>query len=107
MPGSGNYVPRRGDRVEQRSNGVRRVGRVWYSDDLRVLVKWDDGRSSSLRVGRDRFWVGGRSGEEQAETAAHRDGGAPAFRARADGLAGDSLLASSQLSASAKEHDAE
>lgn len=63
MPGSGDYVPNKGDRVEQRRNGVRRVGRVWYSDGLQVLVKWDDGRSSSLRVCRDRFSVGGRSGE--------------------------------------------
>jgi hypothetical protein len=64
MPGSGNYVPNKGDRIEQRRNGVSRVGRVWYSDGLQVLVKWDDGRSSSLRVGRHRFAVVGRSGEE-------------------------------------------
>ena len=58
MAGS-NYVPNKGDLVEQRRNGVTRVGRVWYSDGLQVLVKWDDGGSSSLRVGRDRFSVGG------------------------------------------------
>ena len=46
MPGNGNQVPSAGDQVEQWHNGVRRVGRVWYSDDLQVLVKWDDGRSS-------------------------------------------------------------
>ena len=43
MPGSGNYVPSKGERIEQRRNGVRRLGRVWYSDGLQVLVKWDNG----------------------------------------------------------------
>ena len=74
MPGNGNQVPSGGDQVEQWRNGVRRVGRVWYSDDLQVLVKWDDGRSSSLRVGRDKFSVGGQSGEDYEGTAADRKG---------------------------------
>jgi len=36
--------------------GVVRHGYVWYADELQVLVKWDDGSSSSLRVGRDRIY---------------------------------------------------
>jgi hypothetical protein len=36
--------------------GVARSGTVHYSDELQVLVKWDDGSSSSLRVGRDRIY---------------------------------------------------
>lgn len=43
----------RGSRVAARRSGVIRYGRVWYVDGLQILVKWDDGRSSSLRVGRD------------------------------------------------------
>jgi hypothetical protein len=56
MPGTGNGFPNRGDRVAQLRTGIRRVGRVWYVDDLQVLVKWEDGGSSSLRVGRDKFY---------------------------------------------------
>ena len=51
MPGSGNYVPSKGERIEQRRNGVRRLGRVWYSDGLQVLVKWDNGRCESAGTG--------------------------------------------------------
>jgi len=32
-------------------------GTVSYADWLQVLVKWDDGSSSSLRVGRERFRI--------------------------------------------------
>jgi len=46
----GNDIPTKGDRIEQTN---RRAGVVWYADQLQVLVKWDDGRSSSLRIGRD------------------------------------------------------
>jgi hypothetical protein len=53
-------IPSIGDQVEQNRVGVTRVGRVWYADQLQVLVKWDDGNSSSLRVGRDRFRIRSR-----------------------------------------------
>lgn len=48
-------IPSKGDQVEQRCTGVSRRGHVWYADYVQVLVKWEDGKSSSLRVGRDRF----------------------------------------------------
>jgi hypothetical protein len=48
-----HYIPSRGDRIEQTHLGVRRSGTVWYADQLQVLVKWDDGGSSSLRLGVD------------------------------------------------------
>jgi hypothetical protein len=46
-------IPNRGDRVEllQPHLGVRMRGRVFYADQLQILVKWDDGRSESLRAG--------------------------------------------------------
>ena len=50
-------IPNRGDQVEQLRTGVRRLGVVWYADQLQVLVKWQDGRSSSLRLGRDQFSI--------------------------------------------------
>jgi hypothetical protein len=48
-------APTRGDRVERTRNGVTRRGRVFYADHLQVLVKWDDGSSSSLRVDKGEF----------------------------------------------------
>jgi hypothetical protein len=45
------YIPSRGERVAQVRLGVRRLGTVWYSDQLQVLVRWDEGTSSSLRLG--------------------------------------------------------
>jgi hypothetical protein len=50
-------IPDKGDQVEQRKMGVSRVGVVWYADQLQVLVKWQDGKSSSLRLGRDQFSI--------------------------------------------------
>jgi hypothetical protein len=52
-------IPRKGDRVEflQPRMGVRVRGTVFYSDQLQILVKWDDGRSESLRPGVDRFRI--------------------------------------------------
>lgn len=55
MPG--HRIPGKGDRIAQRRTGITRVGRVWYADELQVLVKWDDGTSSSLRLGADDFDV--------------------------------------------------
>jgi hypothetical protein len=44
-------IPRKGDRIELLLPrlGIRPRGTVFYADDLQVLVKWDDGRSESLR----------------------------------------------------------
>jgi hypothetical protein len=50
-------VPAIGDRVEISRTGVSTRGTVHYADEIQVLVKWDDGSSSSLRVGRDRFEI--------------------------------------------------
>ena len=46
-------MPGRGDRIEllRPRMGVRVRGTVFYSDQLQILVKWDDGRSESLRPG--------------------------------------------------------
>jgi hypothetical protein len=56
-------IPSIGDEVEQVRLGRKRVGYVCYSDQLQVLVKWDDGGSSSLRVGRDPFRIRERISE--------------------------------------------
>lgn len=52
-----DQIPSIGDQVEETRTGIKRVGRVCYADQLQVLVKWDDGKSSSLRVGRDPFRI--------------------------------------------------
>jgi hypothetical protein len=52
-------LPQKGDRIELVNGpfGVSARGTVEYVDQLQILVKWDDGRSSSLRVGTDRFRI--------------------------------------------------
>jgi hypothetical protein len=49
--GEGHVIPGAGDEITIVRAGVTRRGRVHYADRLQVLVKWDDGRSSSLRIG--------------------------------------------------------
>jgi hypothetical protein len=52
-------APRQGDRIElaERRLGSPTRGTVHY--DLQILIKWDDGRSQSLRPANvaDRFWI--------------------------------------------------
>jgi hypothetical protein len=52
-------MPSRGDRIEllRSRMGLRVRGTVFYSDELQILVKWDDGRSESLRPGVDGFRI--------------------------------------------------
>jgi hypothetical protein len=52
-------LPIKGDRIEllRTETGVRPRGTVFYSDQLQILVKWDNGRSQSLRVGVDRYRI--------------------------------------------------
>jgi hypothetical protein len=52
-------IPAKGDRVEllEARAGVRARGTVFYSDQVQILVKWDDGRSGNLTPGIDRFRI--------------------------------------------------
>jgi hypothetical protein len=81
-------IPDQGDQIEQRQMGVSRVGVVWYADQLQVLVKWQDGKSSSLRLGRDQFSIrtaraeGARTLNETLENAATRSARAALLTAR-------------------------
>ena len=44
-------TPDKGARIELLRKGVPVRGTVFYADELQMLVKWDDGRSESLRRG--------------------------------------------------------
>jgi hypothetical protein len=59
-------IPRIGDRVERRVAGVDQKGTVQYADQVQMLVKWDDGSSASLRVGRDRVRILPTRGDRRA-----------------------------------------
>jgi hypothetical protein len=52
-------IPSKGDRIQllRTRMGVRLSGTVYYSDQLQILVKWDNGLSQSLRVGVDRYKI--------------------------------------------------
>lgn len=54
---SRRVLPSKGDRIEllKRRFGITVRGTVQYVDQLQILVKWDDGQSSNLRVGVDWF----------------------------------------------------
>jgi hypothetical protein len=55
----GPEIPSKGDRIEllRPATGVRIRGTVHYSDHLQILVKWDDGRSQSVKPGTDRYRI--------------------------------------------------
>ncbi len=63
MQVTGTQIPSKGDQVEQRQIGVTRRGYVWYADQLQILVKWEDGKSSSLRLGSDLLSIAIHAGE--------------------------------------------
>ena len=52
-------IPRKGDRIELvlPRLGVSLRGTVYYVGDLQILVKWDDGRSPSVKPGIDRYRI--------------------------------------------------
>jgi hypothetical protein len=55
----GPEIPSGGDRIELRrpATGVRIRGTVHYSDQLEILVKWDGGRSQSVKPGIDGYRI--------------------------------------------------
>lgn len=77
MQVTGTQIPSKGDRVEQRRIGVIRHGHVWYADQLQVLVKWEDGKSSSLRLGCDYIATAADGVFRGNLTLTRRESGAP------------------------------
>ena len=63
-PGGSHIIPNRGDEIVVRRNGLNRRGRVEYADQIQILVKWNAGGSSSLRIGHTPFEVIPRSRAE-------------------------------------------
>jgi len=57
--GESVQIPSKGERIElvRTQTGVRLRGTVFYSDQIQILVKWDNGRSQSLRPGTDAFRI--------------------------------------------------
>jgi hypothetical protein len=50
-------IPSKGERIELERTGVRIRATVFYADYLQILVKLDDGRSRSVRPGRDAYRI--------------------------------------------------
>jgi len=65
-----SVIPAKGDRIEVGPRtGVAVRGTVFYADELQILVKWDDGRSRSLRPGVDHFSIVGPADDSATERA--------------------------------------
>jgi hypothetical protein len=85
MQVTGTQIPSKGDLVEQLRMGVSRVGVVWYADQLQVLVKWQDGRSSSLRLGREQFSIRTAAAEDARSLNGWLPGSSPSAERQSDG----------------------
>jgi hypothetical protein len=85
MQVTGTQIPSKGDLVEQLRMGVSRVGVVWYADQLQVLVKWQDGRSSSLRLGREQFSIRPAAAEDARSLNGWLPGSSPSAERQSDG----------------------
>jgi hypothetical protein len=79
-PRGAAVIPARGERIARTRAGITIAGTVHYSDQLQVLVKWDDGRSSSLRVDRDRFEIVGNKATRVVGSPRAADTDAPLSR---------------------------